>query len=120
MFCRALKHALSQSITCAGNHTAALHSRHAFPDLEFSNDELAQQAWRMSADIVDLDEHRRVRQMADTLAGLAVDRPGDLIVLQHLMADNPGLATELVRRVFAGDASLGRAAAIARRWYTCG
>lgn len=70
----------------------------------------------MSAQVVDLSERRRVRELANTLADMANGRVEDLVSLQHLMIDHPGLAHELVRQVFTGKLSLARAADIARRW----
>ena len=71
----------------------------------------------MSAKIVDLAERRRVRELADALADLAKGRVDELVLLQQLMDEHPGLAHELVRQVLAGERSLGEAAGIARRWF---
>ena len=70
----------------------------------------------MSAQIVDLAERRRVRDLAKLLADLAQGRVDDLVVLQHLMVDHPDLAQTLVRRTLAGELTLAEAAYIARRW----
>ncbi len=71
----------------------------------------------MSAQIVNLAEHRRVRELANALADMANGRADDLIVLQHLMTDDPDFAQALVRRLFAGRLTLPQAASIARRWF---
>ena len=73
-------------------------------------------AHTMSAVIVDFEERRRVRELASALAAMAKGRGGDLVAIQHLMIDEPGLAHALVRLVLTGQTTLPHAAAIARRW----
>lgn len=69
----------------------------------------------MSAQIVDLAQHRRVRELAAALAGMAEGRVEDLISLQHLMMDQPDVGETLLRRVLSGRTSLAAAARTARR-----
>ncbi len=69
----------------------------------------------MSAQIVDLSEHRRVRELAAALAGMAEGRVEDLIVMQHLMIDQPDVGETLLRQVLSGRTSLSAAARAARR-----
>jgi len=69
----------------------------------------------VSAQIVDLSEHRRVRELAAALAGMAEGRVEDLIVMQHLMIDQPDVGETLLRKVLSGRTSLAAAARAARR-----
>ncbi len=69
----------------------------------------------MSAQIVDLGQHRRVRELAAALAGMAEGRVEDLISLQHLMIDQPDVGETLLRQVLSGRTSLAAAARTARR-----
>ena len=70
----------------------------------------------MSAQVVDLSERRRVRELANTLVDMANGRAEDLVSLQQLMSSHPRLAHRLVRQVFTGNLTLALAANIARRW----
>lgn len=69
----------------------------------------------MSAQIVDLAERRRVRELADALAAMAHGRVEDLIALQHLMLDHPDECHDLLRQVVYGHTTLAEAARAARQ-----